>query len=307
MQVLHVNNPANVAWGLANALREAGCASHVLDLWPGGNGYPTDHRADARGPVRRVLSVPRAARVIARYDVVHLHDCDPLAGRLVRSVKRARVVLHHHGSLLRAGRAPAAPPGAHEIVATPDLLLHRPHATYLPAPMPTLAAVPHPARSVPLVGHYPSDPTKKGTAEILEAIRPFVDAGKLRLDMGTGLPHDEVLRRLANCDAVVDQWTPEIGAYGVVALEAFAIGRPVIVSASPDRYPGLPTLGASLREAFEAVAADPARLPSLGLASREYALSHHDRGRIVRTLLALYDAKPAVPALVAPAEAPALA
>src|SRR5262249_23680075 len=83
-------------------------------------------------------------------------------------------------------------------------------------------------RPRPLVVHAPSNRGRKGTEYVIEACaRLPVD-----LEIVEGLPHDEARERYARADIVVDQLNA--GWHGVFALEAMALGKPVVAHLKED-------------------------------------------------------------------------
>src|SRR5206468_10236050 len=80
----------------------------------------------------------------------------------------------------------------------------------------------------PLVVHAPSNRAKKGTAHVIDACAEL----PVELDVVEGVPHDEARERYARADIVVDQLNA--GWHGVFALEAMALGKPVVTYLKPD-------------------------------------------------------------------------
>ncbi len=90
-------------------------------------------------------------------------------------------------------------------------------------------------------GHYPSNPMTKGTEQIKQAL---VAAGVVdNIGLNTSLlPHRKNLERIASCGIYIELFKPLqnvhlYGTFGVTALEAAMIGRPVITQcANYDKY-----------------------------------------------------------------------
>ena len=75
--------------------------------------------------------------------------------------------------------------------------------------------------------HLPSLPEAKGTQHIRAAIKALEADGILfEYRELTGIPHAEVKNELLDADLVIDQMM--LGAYGVLALEAMALKKPVV-------------------------------------------------------------------------------
>ena len=92
------------------------------------------------------------------------------------------------------------------------------------------------------VGHYPSNPEVKGTRKIMEMMDKVMKRhpGVFEFDCSARvLPHDENLKRMAECDIYIELFAPEqdgkeYGHYGVTAFEAAALGVPCITQ---NKYP----------------------------------------------------------------------
>ena len=80
----------------------------------------------------------------------------------------------------------------------------------------------------PLVVHAPSNRVHKGTQHVIEACTQL----PVDFDIVEGVPHDEARERYARADVVVDQLGA--GWHGVFALEAMALGKPVVAYLKPD-------------------------------------------------------------------------
>lgn len=158
-----------------------------------------------------------------------------------------------------------------------------------------LAAPPDAAASRPLrVGHFPNHGYFKGTKYLEDAIAKLRAEGELiELDMISGVPQTEILARMATVDVLVDQLIS--GAFGLTAIEAMALGRPVIghlragvaladldgcpiIRADPD------TIGDVLRKVLR----ERDTLPEIGSRSRDYVVRHYSVDALARRLASLY-------------------
>src|SRR5205085_1550329 len=70
--------------------------------------------------------------------------------------------------------------------------------------------------------HAPSSRARKGTEHVIAACERL----GVELDLVEGLDHREAFERYRNADIVVDQLNA--GWYGVFAIEAMALGKPVV-------------------------------------------------------------------------------
>ena len=114
-------------------------------------------------------------------------------------------------------------------VATPELLLDWPMATWLPIvidPADWRTDRPVLSGDIPVVLHAPTKPAVKGTA----LIEPVVDAlsadGIIDYQRIIKVPAVEMPRRYADADVVLDQFA--LGIYATTSIEAMAAGRLVV-------------------------------------------------------------------------------
>ena len=145
----------------------------------------------------------------------------------------------------------------------------------------------------PLVVHAPSNREKKGTRFVIEACAQL----PVELDIVEGVPHDVARERYARADIVVDQLNA--GWHGVFALEAMALGKPVVTHLKPDvversaagygvRLPIVPATAETLVDALRPLVEQPALRRELGAQSRAYVEQVHDIDRIADRLIDLY-------------------
>ena len=148
-------------------------------------------------------------------------------------------------------------------------------------------------RSRPRICHAPTRRGAKGTQAIMDALDGLRQEG-LEFDfvLLEGLPHDKLMTELAEADIVIDQIV--IGWYGVLAVEAMALGKAVVAFIRDDLVHELPegvlvnanpkTIAVRLRELI----ADPDLRVGLGQAARRYVETYHDAGVVAARLQELY-------------------
>jgi glycosyltransferase involved in cell wall biosynthesis len=170
-----------------------------------------------------------------------------------------------------------------------------PYASVDPREWPLQAEV---MSSPPLVVHAPSDPRVKGTAHVIAAVERLRAEGvALRFELVEGLPvaaAESVYRRAA---IVVDQMLA--GWYGGLAVEAMALGKPVVCAVREDALSYVP---ADLAASLPVVRATPATLADVlrrllhspeqrlaaALAGRAFVERWHDPCAVARTVVASY-------------------
>jgi hypothetical protein len=329
--ILHA--PADVggnAYGLSRAERELGLRSDVAVFAPGpfGYGFDLDLRAGIDHPLW--IRFPRRAaflrRALREYDIFHFNF-----GLTFLQVRQLGVVLDELALVKRAGKTvlmtyqgcdvrPKAncpcrhpecfagaryrQPAAERVLRhadrvfflNPDLRHWLAGATFVPyasVDPREIQAVPTPDGPELVVAHAPTDRQVKGTSHVEEAVAELQREGlSVRLDLIEGVTRDEVMRRVAEADIIVDQVL--IGWYGAFAVEAMALGRPVLAYIREDEpednpfgaeLPIVRTTAASLAGDLRALAGDRAQRFELGAAGRRFVEEHHDPRQIARTVL----------------------
>ena len=158
--------------------------------------------------------------------------------------------------------------------------------------------VPEPSAQSPLVVHAPSDRRVKGTEHVEAAVARLAEEGvPLEFELLQGVGHAEVRSALERSAIVVDQLNA--GWYGGFAVEAMAIGRPVLAAldrrddpVSPTRPPARSSGGRRLRRDAGRASAGATHSPDerrrLGAAGRSFVEHWHDPRAVARTVIATY-------------------
>jgi glycosyltransferase involved in cell wall biosynthesis len=119
---------------------------------------------------------------------------------------------------------------AHMFFLNPDLAAALPQdkATFLPyaVSIPELPVRVPERRKRIIIAHAPSNRAVKGTRRVIEAVGALGD--RAELDLVENVSRQEALARLSRADLVIDQVV--IGWYGATAVEAMAMGRPVVAT-----------------------------------------------------------------------------
>jgi glycosyltransferase involved in cell wall biosynthesis len=242
------------------------------------------------------------ARLLPRTDVFHFYFGLTLVPKSLQfPILRAtgkKSVYHYLGSDIR-GKTPAelayGKRADAQIVGSFDALRWVPEAEMIPPglDLSPFTPVPPTDRERPLVVHAPSDRRKKGTEYVIAACAQL----PVDLDIVEGLPHEEARKRYARADIVVDQLNA--GWHGVFALEAMAMGKPVVVRLKPEvveqaersygvKVPLVPATKDSLVDVLRPLVESPSLRREIGVASRAYVEEVHDIDRIADRLVDLY-------------------
>lgn len=152
---------------------------------------------------------------------------------------------------------------------------------------------PTPDVQVPLIVHAPSHPVVKGTKYVRKALKDLGRRRPLQYRIIRHVPHEEAIDIYQQADLFIDQMC--IGSFGVISLEAMALGKPVVCyirDGLMDSYPeGLPIINAdpdTLLSALATLIEQPNALHDIGIQSRRYVEQHHDARKIARQLKKIY-------------------
>lgn len=329
-------NIANQAWLNAQALRLRG---HEAEVWQFGEskfGYPADRvfleTHEPRAVVRTLVEA-----IGREFDVVHFHfarSLVPAAAPLpwlwdlpLWKALGVRVVFSFHGSDIRIPSVAKQLDrwSAYHFTDIPcdenqieDLLAiirsyadgftisnvadrpHLPDAVYLPLSIDLreIPESPWQPGCVPVVAHAPSARGTKGTEFVLAGLEALRKQGvEFEVDLIEGVSNREVLERYARADVVVEKLVNQ--GFGVSALEAMAVGRPVISRVVPlvyEEHPTLPIVSAdpeTFVDVLGKLLGDRAEMARRGAAGRPYVRENHDIERTGKRLEALYSRPPA--------------
>jgi glycosyltransferase involved in cell wall biosynthesis len=297
-------NTAGIPWTNVEALRRRGVDARLVVF----NRYRLHPEADvdlgrSGGLVRQQLTQWRAfARLAPQTDIFHFYFGLTLLPKsiqfpLLRALGK-KSVLHFLGSDIR-GKPPeqlawAQRAGA-RVVGSYDAIRWVPDAHVIPPGIDVAAIEPSPPtnRDRPVVVHAPSSRTRKGTEHVVAACAAL----DVDLEIVEGLDHREAFERYRRADVIVDQLNA--GWYGVFAIEAMALGKPVVtflhdeaVLRTEEAF-GLevPIVNASkdtLVDALRPLVGSADERIRVGAASRAYVEEVHDVERMTDRLLALY-------------------
>ena len=165
-------------------------------------------------------------------------------------------------------------------------------------------AYPGPESTQPLrVVHAPNHRRFKGTQYLIEAVAELERRGvAIELVLVEGVPNAEALEIYRGADVVFDQCL--IGFHGYFAIEAMAMGKPVLCFIrkpeyllEPETCPIVQVGVATIAQRLEELAGDRERLAELGQQGRRYVEEHYTIEAFSKRLARAYD-RLAVPSRV---------
>ncbi|WBL46734.1 glycosyltransferase family 1 protein [Clostridium estertheticum] len=141
--------------------------------------------------------------------------------------------------------------------------------------------------------HAPTSPEIKGTDSVLKVIEELKDKYSFNFKLVQGMSHSEARKIYEEADIIIDQL--RIGSYGLLAIEAMAMGKTVITFISDpmkDKYPKqLPIISANpdtLKDTLEYLIINKDMLEKVGEDGRTFVERYHDSNLIAKNLLKLY-------------------
>jgi glycosyltransferase involved in cell wall biosynthesis len=297
-------NVAGIPWENVQALRRKGVDAQLVVFERQKLHPEADWSLDRRGGfARRQLTQWRAlARLLSHADVFHFYFGLTLVPKSLQfpilRATRKKSVYHFLGSDIR-GKTPAelayGKRADAQIVGSFDAKRWVPEAELIPPGLDLRPFTPVPPsdRERPVVVHAPSNRAKKGTEHVIAACAEL----PVELDLVEGVAHEEARRRYERADIVVDQLNA--GWHGIFALEAMALGKPVVCYLKPDvveqaeraygtRVPIVPATADTLVESLRPLVADAELRRRIGAESRAYVERVHDIDVIADRLLDLY-------------------
>jgi len=157
----------------------------------------------------------------------------------------------------------------------------------------TIAPAPPSDSEHPVVLHAPSSRSRKGTEEVVAAAELL----GLNLELVEGVDHRAAFERYRAADLVVDQLNA--GWYGMFAIEAMALGKPVVAFLHEEatrrteeafglKVPIVHATKETLADVLRELVASPEELRRIGAASRAYVERVHDLSVVGQRLLDLY-------------------
>ena len=317
MKIAHINNMANIAWNLAQAQRRLGHEATVFSIYDFPSRFPYDVAVPGtRGPLLWNVAMARRIFTFMEFDVLHVHGGMRLTQVFYPLFKRLFphkvLAVHFHGMDARSGL------GTHHLTyadlqfrSTEDLAALLPASEWLPSPIEVPEVVPPTNNRVPRFGHFPlrwspDTPERlvlKGTNRIVRLFQDAFGSAEPRAEDGiytftataaelvvvSGRPHDEAVKLMAACDIVIDQIS-DFQSYGMTALEAMALGKPVLSTYNASWYPGTPVVQLETDPVSECrkLAVDEGHRRELGRRGRAFVAEVHDATKIARRTLTAY-------------------
>jgi glycosyltransferase involved in cell wall biosynthesis len=297
-------NTAGIPWDNVQALRRRGVDARLVVF----ERYKLHPEADQeiRRPSnflgRQAVQAAALVQLLPRTDVFHFYFGLTLVPKraqfpLLRATRR-KSVFHFLGSDIR-GKTPEqlayAQRADARIVGSYDAIRWVPDAEVIPpgVDLAALRPVPPSRDDKPVFVHAPSSRARKGTDQFVRACEQL----GVELEIVEGLHHAEARKRYEAADVVLDQLNA--GWYGMLAIEAMALGKPVVTflhdeatrrteEAFETPVPIVRASKENLVETLRPLAESAEERRRIGAESRAYVERVHDLDRVADRLLSLY-------------------
>ena len=297
-------NIAGIPWANVQALRARGVDAKLVVF----NRYRLHPEADVDlqrrgGLLRQQKTQWKAfAQLAPKTDIFHFYFGLTLVPKSIQfpllQAMRKPSVMHFLGSDIRGRPADdlrwARRAGA-TVIGSYDAARWLPDAHVIPPgiDVSTIAPAPPSDSEHPVVLHAPSSRSRKGTEEVVAAAELL----GLNLELVEGVDHRAAFERYRAADLVVDQLNA--GWYGMFAIEAMALGKPVVAFLHEEatrrteeafglKVPIVHATKETLTEVLRELVASPEELRRIGAASRAYVERVHDLSVVGERLLDLY-------------------
>lgn len=208
------------------------------------------------------------------------------------SVESRETSLGRQRRFAEAGFASCAPVGMLQYIQS-DIF---PHTYTIPQRFIVddyVPAYPDHAKRIPLVVHSPSAPVAKGTQAVLKAVEQLQGKVEFEFRLVHGMPRPQALELVRQADIFLDQFV--YGDRGMAALEAMALGKPVICWIKPQLVPLYPAddplVNASqdtLADTLEALLRDGERRHVLGRQGRAFVEREYHIPTVAGALVDMY-------------------
>jgi glycosyltransferase involved in cell wall biosynthesis len=253
---------------------------------------------------RQVVQFRALASLLPKTDIFHFYFGLTLVPKSVQfpilKAFRRKSVLHFLGSDIRRKTPDElrwTERGDARIVGSVDALRWVPDADVVPVGIDlsryqqtTIRSESHRIRIV----HAPTSRVKKGTDAVIAAC----EALPVELDIVENVRHDEAIERYRQADIAVDQLNA--GWHGVFAIEAMALGKPVVgyIRDEPAqqserlfglRPPVVSATAATLTERLRPLVESADERRRLGEAGRAYVEHLHDAEKVADRLIEIYE------------------
>ena len=143
--------------------------------------------------------------------------------------------------------------------------------------------------------HAPSNRKIKNTLAVIGAIDTLKDEGlEIELNLVENVEHKKLMGMISESNIIVDWINPDFGIYGVLSIEAMAIGRPVICTLTESLYKeyDLPIINChpnDLSNTIRNLYSTRDKLRDKGKLGYDFVHKYHDSSEIAKKVINRYE------------------
>jgi glycosyltransferase involved in cell wall biosynthesis len=297
MNIIHINNYANVSTELRNAQRKLGHISNIIQVNRGSliYNFEEDYRFfDENTLFSRLGYRLNLLDLINRADIIHIHGgfWHKYISRYIR-LRNKKLIFHYHGSDVRLNKKGFGARKNEEfankiILATPDLKAYCSNGIYIPNPIESKREILYYKKGVVKIIHAHS--LHKNLEEIKgsETIRKVISEtfqNNITYKEVYGVSHAKALEEYNKCDLAIDQI--RIGWYGMFAMECMSMGIPTL-GLKKNFYdipnPIYNVTSDSLKETLEDFIKSPGLRNFIGVKQKQFIEENHNPLKIAQRI-----------------------
>jgi hypothetical protein len=290
MRILYITNICNIGEILVNEAARQDIDAHYIE-------YPW-----AKRKIKNLFDFIRflSKYSLSEFDILHYNW--PIASLLPQNRdipylrnRNKKIFLHYHGDDIRNKKERETLKYVDgKIISTPDLQKFLPNAQWVPFPYDIRGLQRRKGWNSTLnIIHAPSDRTRKGTTEILRAIKKLQRKYPITFELIEGKSNAYVMKKMSEADIVIDQIGP--GWYGKVTLEALYSGavscfylNPELASYIPLKFYCSITEKTIVTRIGELIENEGLR-ERMRINGYAYLAAYHDSRKIMQQLLHMYE------------------
>lgn len=320
----------------AQGLRKIGADAVIAVWRQNPFGYEVDidlciKKEDLKKPIYALKSGLKmlgfAIKAILKYNVFHFHFGNSLIpfglDLFWLRVLKKRIIMEYHGDdiryfynrekpkyypykqlVVRSKRTKRANDRIMKYADTvithdEELRKHIPHSRLYITPLRIdinkfVPIYPEPEKERIIIVHAPSDYIGKGSKYVIASMDSLKQKCNIEFILVEKKTQKEAFEIYKKADIIIDQFFAQ--TYGVFAVEAMAMGKPVVGYISdeirktfPDSMPIVSATIDNMTDVLEGLIRDGARRRKLGIAGRKYVEAYHDYRKVAQVQMDIYN------------------
>jgi len=295
--ILHIGNTASVPYYISRAQRKLGIKSDVLSFYnpPYWKKIDYYYLSKLPFPINRIFRLLWVLLFFRDYDIYHFHYESILFGLdlpLWKSFGK-KIIIHYHGTDIRDKKENWFYSKNADLifVSTPDLLKYSKRARWLPNPidLDEINKVKEETAINLKILHAPSKTRTKGSQLIVPVLKSIPET-KAQIILVTNLEREKLLEVMKGSSVIIDQMN-EIGCYGMLSIEAMAMGKTSLCSISEEylkyfkQIPIIRINNQNLETQIKKILDGKYNLSEIGKQGKKYISRFHDDLIVARKIM----------------------